>query len=85
MRVHGNELLSCLFFFSLVQTCLRGCRSSVIASNIVGLCRGYAKQLVNDCGVVIQGESPGELPERMLCCVSLNRIDVGVRRKLHDM
>ena len=29
--------------------------SSVIASNIVGICRGYAKQLINDCGIVLQG------------------------------
>jgi hypothetical protein len=46
------------------------------------LCRGYAKQLINDCGVVIQGECPGELPECMLACVSLNHIDVNIRKKL---
>ena len=113
--------------------------SSVIASNIVGICRGYAKQLINDCGIVLQGmripllpidtcgyhlvcsllpwsllssklpfficispkppshmhplsfhvtlhhisgENTSELPERMLACVSLNRIDVNIRRNL---
>ena len=64
------------------RTHARTPRSSVIASNIVGLCRGYAKQLINDCGVVIQGECPGELPECMLACVSLNHIDVNIRKKL---
>ncbi len=58
--------------------------SSIIASNIVGVCRGYAKHMVNDCGVVIQGEGPAELPERMLACVSLNNIDVNIRMKLDD-
>ena len=56
--------------------------SSVIASNVVGLCRGYAKNIINDCGIVIQGEGPGELPERMLACAGLNHIDCNIRKKL---
>jgi hypothetical protein len=56
--------------------------SSVIASNIVGLCRGYAKQFICNLGVVIQGETDDELPERMLCTLSINKVDMDVRRKL---
>ena len=58
--------------------------SSIIASNVVGLCRGYAQALVADCAVIIQGESPEELPERVLCCARLNHIDLSLRRRLLD-
>ena len=56
--------------------------SSTIASQIVGLCRGYSKLFSTDLGVVIQGEDPDELPERVLACVSLNKVDVDCRKKL---
>lgn len=46
------------------------------------MCRGYAKNVINDIGIVIQGEHEGELPERMLCVGSLNRVDFSFRRKL---
>jgi hypothetical protein len=49
---------------------------------VVGLCRGYAKNIVNDVGIVIQGEHEGELPERMLAVGSLSRINVNIRQKL---
>jgi Protein ENHANCED DISEASE RESISTANCE 2, C-terminal len=49
---------------------------------VVGLCRGYAKNIVNDVGIVIQGEQDGELPERILAVGSLNRINVNIRQKL---
>jgi hypothetical protein len=48
----------------------------VIASQIVGLCRGYAKHGSADIGVVIQGEDHSELPEKMLACVCFNKIDI---------
>lgn len=51
-------------------------------SQVVGLCRGYAKNIVNDVGIVIQGEQDGELPERILAVGSLNRINVNIRQKL---
>jgi hypothetical protein len=38
--------------------------SSAIASQIVGVLRGYAKNFVCDVGVVLQGECEDELPER---------------------
>ena len=49
---------------------------------VVGLCRGYAKNIVNDVGIVLQGEHEGELPERILAVGSLNRINVNIRQKL---
>jgi hypothetical protein len=40
--------------------------SSIIASQITKLCRSNTKRLVCDIGLLIQGESPGELPEIMV-------------------
>jgi hypothetical protein len=56
--------------------------SSVIAQNIVGMCRGYAKNFECNIAVVLQGESMEELPERVLCGVKLVNIDVSCRRRL---
>jgi hypothetical protein len=58
--------------------------SSVIAQNIVGMCRGYAKNFECNIAVILQGESVEELPERVLCGVKLVNIDVECRRKLHE-
>lgn len=58
--------------------------SSLIASQIVGVCRGYGKLFVCDVGVVIQGEEAYELPEKMLCCGAFNKVDMDVRIKLED-
>ena len=49
---------------------------------VVGLCRGFAKNIVNDVGIVIQGEHEGELPEKLLAVGALNRINVNIRQKL---
>jgi hypothetical protein len=40
--------------------------SSVVADQITRLCRGYAKSLVVDIGIVLQGECEEELPEVVL-------------------
>jgi hypothetical protein len=37
-----------------------------------------------DVGIVIQGEDRSELPEKMLACVSFNKINIEVRQKLED-
>mgnify|MGYP003387813485 CR=1 FL=1 len=37
--------------------------SSIIASQIVGICRGYGKHFTCNIGIMIQGESEAELPE----------------------
>jgi hypothetical protein len=44
--------------------------------------RGYAKNFACDVGITIQGESEDELPERMLCCIVINKVDMDLRRKL---
>ena len=56
--------------------------SSSIASNIVGLCRGYAKSYICNMGIVIQGENCNELPEKLLACFSVNYIDLDVSSTL---
>ena len=56
--------------------------SSVVASQIVSVCRGYGKMFASHLGIVLQGEKDDELPERMLACASLNHIDVNTRHKL---
>jgi hypothetical protein len=56
--------------------------SSMIAAQIVGLCRGYTKSFSTNLAIVIQGEADDELPEQLLACVCLKRIDVEVRSKL---
>lgn len=53
----------------------------MIASQIVGVCRGYARMGSADIGVVIQGEDPLELPEKMLACFCLNRLDIDRYKK----
>jgi hypothetical protein len=40
--------------------------SSVVADQITRLCRGYAKSLVVDIAILLQGESEEELPEVLL-------------------
>lgn len=58
--------------------------SSIIASQIIGVCRGYAKHFTADVGIVIQGEDEEELPEMLLSVGSVRRINTAVRRKLDD-
>lgn len=50
--------------------------SSSIANNIVGLCRTYAKNFSINLGVVIQGEKEDELPEQVLFCMTLIKMDM---------
>lgn len=56
--------------------------SSIIATQIVSVCRGYAKHFSCNIGVILQGEDEEELPERVLCCITLHNIDVDIRRPL---
>lgn len=58
--------------------------SSLIAAQIVGICRGYANQFSTNMGLVIQGEADDELPERLFASICLNKIDIDVRIKLDD-
>lgn len=56
--------------------------SSSIALRTVGTARGYAKNFINEIGIWLQGESEDELPERMLCCLSMVNPDCNVNRRL---
>ena len=56
--------------------------SSILAAQIVGICRGFGKNFAADVAFVLQGEGEDELPEMMLACLHINKIDVEQRRKL---
>lgn len=58
--------------------------SSIIASQIIGVCRGYAKHFTADVGIVIQGESEDELPEMLLSVGSVRKINFSYIRKLEE-
>jgi hypothetical protein len=58
--------------------------SSVIADNIVGICRSYCTSFICNLGVVIQGECEEELPEQVLACGALKYIDVKVFSPLEE-
>ncbi|RYH06506.1 DUF1336 domain-containing protein [archaeon] len=52
--------------------------------SLLTLTRNYAKYLVCDIAVVIQGESVDELPEELLLGMRLNQNDLTARRKLDE-
>ena len=56
--------------------------SSVVANQITGLCRGYAKHFSADLGIMLEPASDVELPEKLLACIGINKIDVDLRKKL---
>lgn len=58
--------------------------SSIIASQIVGICRGYGKHFTCNIGIMIQGESEAELPERMLAVLTQNKVDLDHRIQLEE-
>lgn len=37
-----------------------------------------------DLGIVIQAEGGEELPERVLACAHIHKLDLGLRRRLHE-
>jgi hypothetical protein len=59
--------------------------SSSVASQIVGVCRGYASAFTANLGVVIQGEHEDELPEKILACFTIKKINMNVRTKHDDI
>ncbi len=58
--------------------------SSVVALNIVGLCRGYARQIVVDIGICLEGRAESELPEQMIGVVRMLNPDVDRAEPLED-
>lgn len=57
--------------------------SDAIAKKVVGLCTGYAKNLVVDMGFVLEGTSEEELPEVVMGSVRLKNIDFKAARKVN--
>mmetsp|Transcript_4835 Transcript_4835/g.6750 ORF Transcript_4835/g.6750 Transcript_4835/m.6750 type:complete len:344 (-) Transcript_4835:137-1168(-) len=56
--------------------------SSQIANKIITLCRTYGKSFTSNIGLVLQGESSEELPEKLLACIQLDKIDLDIRSEL---
>ena len=56
--------------------------SSVVASQIVSVCRSYVRQFSIDIAMVIQGEAEDELPEMLLGAVRLVNLDLSARIKI---
>lgn len=50
--------------------------SSAVASQIVSLCRGYARHLKVQMAIVLQGEGEAELPEKLIGCVGIDNLDI---------
>jgi len=57
--------------------------SDAIANKVVGLCTGYAKNLVVDMGFVLEAKSEDELPEVVIGSVRLKNIDFKAARKVN--
>lgn len=58
--------------------------SSIIALQIVGLLRGYAKHFVSEVGVTLQGENEEELPEKLFASILLQHPDPAVNRSIDE-
>jgi hypothetical protein len=56
--------------------------SSSVARNVVGLAMGYAKNIVVDMGLCLQGNDESELPEVLMGAVSVVHVDASVAKKL---
>lgn len=56
--------------------------SSSVAAGVVRLAAGYAKTLVVDLALVIQGEEEAELPEQVVACWRIREMDLGVAKRL---
>lgn len=56
--------------------------SSSVAAGVVRLAAGYAKTLVVDLALVIQGEEENELPERVVAAWRIREMDLAMAKKL---
>ena len=50
--------------------------SSSVAATVVGMVQGATKSLVVDMGIVLEGHTNDELPERLLGSVRFSRVDM---------
>lgn len=56
--------------------------SSSVAAGVVRLAAGYAKTLVVDLALVVQGEIQSELPEGVFCAWRIKFMDLGCAKKI---
>lgn len=56
--------------------------SSSVARNVVGLALGYAKNIIVDMALCLQGNDGDELPEVIMCTCATVHVDVGHAKKL---
>jgi hypothetical protein len=54
--------------------------SSLVAANIVGVCRGYAQKFMCHIALVLQAETEQELPERLLGILGMRDMNVDLYR-----
>ena len=59
--------------------------SDTIARSILGVVEGYTTSLVIDLGFVIEGTETEELPECVLGCVRLCRLDLSKTTAYSEM
>ena len=52
--------------------------SSSVAGSILGLVKGYAKALVIDLAFLLEGQTEGELPERLIGAIQLTNVDMSL-------
>jgi len=50
--------------------------SSAMATQVLGMVRGYSKDMVVDLGITIEGQAKDELPEEILCQTRYHHVDL---------
>lgn len=66
-----------------LEACVDIC-SDRVAKHITSLCRSQSSNLRVDMGFVVEGQSEAELPERLLCCVEYDHIDLNLAVSIKD-
>ena len=81
----------CLLGQKVVQRYFRGdsyfeidvhVASSIIAKQIVGVCRGYAKNFSANIGLILEAIHDDELPEHLMGCFQIDKIDMDSAKTL---
>lgn len=58
--------------------------SDRVAKHVTALCRSQSSYFTVNMGFVIEGQCEAELPERLLCCVQYDHIDLQLAVSLQD-